>query len=94
MKVRLTYRASEHLSAAFDYLQAINVSAASSQIKCIFGAIDLLERYPFAGRNGRITGTRELVVRRTPFIVVYKVLHDDVIVLAVLHGARRWPKSL
>jgi toxin ParE1/3/4 len=94
MKVRLTHRASEHLFAAYDYLQAVNVSAAGSQIKHIFDGIDLLERYPLAGRNGRIAGTRELVVRRTPFIVVYKVTQDEVTVLAVLHGARRWPKAL
>ena len=94
MKIRLTRRASEHLFAAYDYLQAVNVSAARSQIKRIFDGIDLLERYPFAGRNGRIASTRELVVRRTPFIVVYKVLSDTIIILAVLHGSRRWPKSL
>ena len=94
MKVRLTFRASEHLFAAYDYLQAANASAASAQIKRIFEAIDLLERYPLVGRHGRITGTRELVVRRTPFIVAYKVVRDEVVVLAVLHGARRWPKSL
>jgi toxin ParE1/3/4 len=44
------------------------------------------------GRQGRVGGTRELVVQGTPYIVVYRV-HDDVEILAVVHGARKWPES-
>jgi toxin ParE1/3/4 len=39
------------------------------------------------GREGRIAGTRELVVRRTPLIVVYRVQVGRVEILRVLHGA-------
>jgi toxin ParE1/3/4 len=94
MKVRLSHRASQHLLSAYEYLQAINASAATSQLCRIFDGIDLLERYPLAGRTGRVRGTRELVVPRTPFIVAYMVQQEEVVVLAVLHGSRRWPKSL
>ncbi|MCA1598486.1 MAG: type II toxin-antitoxin system RelE/ParE family toxin, partial [Chloroflexi bacterium] len=43
------------------------------------------------GRTGRVEGTRELVVSRTPYIVAYRVRDDEVIVLAVQHAARLWP---
>jgi toxin ParE1/3/4 len=37
-----------------------------------------------------VAGTRELVVSRTPFIVVYAV-GDAVELLRILHGAQQWP---
>jgi plasmid stabilization system protein ParE len=94
MKIRLTLRASQQLLSAYDYLQNENVSAAGIQMKRIFEAIDLLEKYPLAGRKGRIAGTREMVVPRTPFIVAYAIGRNEIQVLAVLHGSRRWPESL
>jgi toxin ParE1/3/4 len=43
------------------------------------------------GRNGRTKDTRELVIQRTPYIVVYREVESDVEVLAVVHGKQRWP---
>ncbi|HEY3118137.1 MAG TPA: type II toxin-antitoxin system RelE/ParE family toxin [Chloroflexota bacterium] len=52
-----------------------------------------LGNYPNLGRTGRIPGTRELPIGRTPYLVVYTVDRsiDTVIILRVLHGARLWP---
>lgn len=94
MKIRLTRRASNHLLAAYDYIRTGSPSAAGTQIKRIFDALDRLAEYPASGRKGRIEGTRELVVPRTPFIVAYAIVEDEILVLAVLHAAQRWPKSL
>ncbi len=93
MKLRLTPRASEQLLSAYDYLQAVNASAATTQIEWIFDAIDLLARYPHAGRKGRIAGTQEMVVPRTPFIVAYRLEQQELQILAVLHSSQRWPES-
>lgn len=38
-------------------------------------------------------GTREMVISRTPYFVAYRIAGDDVEILAVLHGAWRWPES-
>jgi plasmid stabilization system protein ParE len=46
---------------------------------------------PKSGRPGRVSDTRELVVPETPFIAPYRVRDDRVEILAVFHGARRWP---
>jgi len=48
--------------------------------------------YAERGRPGRRRGTRELVVPSTPFLIAYRVTSDSIDVLAVLHGARRWPR--
>ncbi len=94
MKIRLTPRASTHLLSAYVCLHAASPAAATAPTKRIFEAIDRLAQYPGSGRKGRIDGTRELVVPRTPFIVVYATAGEEVHVLAVLHASRRWPKSL
>jgi hypothetical protein len=57
-------------------------------------AIESLRRFPERGRPGRVPGTRQLVVPRTPFVVPYRVARQEIRVPAVLHGAcarRDWP---
>jgi len=45
------------------------------------------------GRPGRVDGTREFVVAGTPYIIPYRVRGETVELLAVMHGARRWPDT-
>jgi len=35
-----------------------------------------------------------VVVTGTPFLVAYRVKAEQIEILAVLHGARRWPERL
>lgn len=53
----------------------------------------LLPNNPEMGRPGRVPGTRELVIPRTPFIVPYRVVGSTIQILRVFHGARRWPDT-
>ena len=59
-------------------------------LRRIFSAVEVLERHPETGRRGRIAGTRELVILATPFVIAYRV-RSNIEVLALLHGARKWP---
>jgi toxin ParE1/3/4 len=52
----------------------------------------LLPLNPQIGRPGRVPGTRELVIPKTPFIVPYRLQGRTIEVLRVYHGARRWPE--
>ena len=52
----------------------------------------LLAGQPHMGRPGRVPGTRELVVPRTPYIVPYRIRNNRLQVLRVYHGARKWPE--
>jgi plasmid stabilization system protein ParE len=40
-------------------------------------AVEYLMEYPNIGRPGRVSGTRELVVSGTPFVVVYRDRKDN-----------------
>jgi toxin ParE1/3/4 len=46
------------------------------------------------GRPGRVPGTREFVIARTPYVVPYRVRGDAIEILRVYHGARLWPAAL
>ncbi len=53
----------------------------------------LLPSSPEIGRPGRVPGTRELIIPRTPYIVPYRLVGNTIQVLRVFHGARRWPEA-
>jgi len=74
-----------------DYIEAENPRAARSVVLRILDAVDRLTNFPGLGRPGRVPNTRELVVDHTPFIVPYRVRHDQIDILRVYHQARRWP---
>ena len=43
------------------------------------------------GRAGRVTGTRELAIADTPFIVPYRARHGHIEILRVYHHSLLWP---
>ena len=93
MKIRWMPLAEQDLEAAYDYVRQDNPKAASRFVARIFRAVEMLGSYPSAGHLGRVAPTRELTVAQTPYIVVYQHTGDEIRVLAVIHGARRWPTS-
>lgn len=90
MKIRLTSFAAGDLEAIEAYISEENPDAAARTVMRVLEAIEGLLEFPNIGRPGRVPGTRELVVSRTPFIAVYKVKSNVIWVLRVIHGARRW----
>jgi toxin ParE1/3/4 len=41
-----------------------------------------------------VPDTRELVISNTPYIVPYRIVGQTIDIIAVIHGARRWPDTL
>ena len=91
MRIRWTRPALADLEAVGDFIARDNPVAAKRIVVGPVASVDALRDHPNLGRPGRLTGTRELVVSGTPYVVPYRVLGDDVEILAVFHGARRWP---
>jgi toxin ParE1/3/4 len=56
--------------------------------------VEGLVQFPESGRPGRIEGTRELVIQRTPYIAAYRITGNTVRILRVLHGAQQWPEDM
>jgi addiction module RelE/StbE family toxin len=93
VKIRWTRLAVEDLNLAYEYIAAENPTAAHAVIARIESAVNVLRAHPEIGRSGRVEGTRELVISGTPFIVAYRVARKRIEILALIHGARRWPTS-
>ena len=84
----------DDLAALRAYIEQENPAAAQRIARHILQNVDtLLVSNPSIGRPGRVPGTRELVIPRTPFIVPYRVIGNTIQILRVFHGARRWPES-
>jgi toxin ParE1/3/4 len=91
MTVRWTPTGLRDLESLHAYLAEDNEDAAAAMVDKIIAGVEALQRYPQMGRKGRVAGTRELVIY--PFVVAYKVKSSAIEVIAVIHGARRWPDS-
>lgn len=74
-----------------DYIAQDNPLAAISQDEEIEHQVDMLMQHPQMGRPGRKKGTRELVISRTPFIVIYRVKGTRIEVIRLLHSSQQWP---
>ena len=81
------------LDAQLDYIAQDNPIAAVAQGDRIHEQVEQLLEHPNLGRPGRVGKTSELVVSRTPFIVVYRVRPraNRIELIRLLHGSQRWP---
>jgi toxin ParE1/3/4 len=84
-------RAIRHLVAIRKYIEKDSDGNAAIVAGRILSAVETLSTQPQKGRSGRLTGTRELVVSGTPYIIPYRVRRERLELLAVFDGRRRWP---
>lgn len=93
MQIRWSPAAAEDLEQIFDYIVTDSRASAQRVAEAIYKRAEALGTNPYLGRRGRIEGTRELTVPPLPFIIIYRVLQrfDVVEIVAVIHGAQRWP---
>jgi toxin ParE1/3/4 len=92
MRIIWSPEAIADLASIRAYVAEDNPAAAR---RLVLRIIDDVERQlpasPHIGRPGRVPGTRELVILKTPYIVPYRVQSETIQILRVYHGARRWP---
>lgn len=94
MQVKWLRRALENLDEEAAYIATDNPRAAAEFVLYLRDSAAMLAEHPDMGRPGRITGTRELVVTRFPYILPYRVRAGAVEVLRVFHTARKWPERI
>lgn len=91
MTIRWLKTATRTRFEQLDYIAEDNPSAAAQLDEEIERQTDMLSQHPLIGREGRVKGTRELVIGRSPFIAVYRVKGKRIEILRILHGAQQWP---
>jgi addiction module RelE/StbE family toxin len=75
------------------YISQESVDAACNMLDRFDQAARQLEKFPLLAPEGRVKGTRELVVHKH-YILVYEIINEAVIILAVLHTAKQYPPLL
>jgi toxin ParE1/3/4 len=95
MNIVWSPEAIEDLAALRGYLAEDNPAAARRGVLHLIRNVEqLLPDNPQIGRAGRVPGTRELVILKTPHIVPYRLQRTTIQILRVYHAARRWPDGL
>ena len=94
MKVVWTRRAIRRLLALRSHIANGSEQNAAIVARRILEAVDLLERQAEIGRPGRVLGTRELVVPRTPYLIPYRVRKGRIELISIFDGHQKWPERL
>jgi toxin ParE1/3/4 len=92
MRIVWTAPAYRDLNHVFEYVGRDNLAAAGKLIENIFAAAENLVNFPNLGRIGLVPNTRELVVTDSPYYIPYRIKGNEIQILSVIHGARRWPE--
>jgi toxin ParE1/3/4 len=92
MRVRWLRKALRNLDAEASYIQTDDPAAARLVVARVLAAVESLVSQPALGRPGRVPGTRELVVRRTRYIIPYRARGETIEILRVFHASRRLPE--
>ncbi|MGA2571553.1 MAG: type II toxin-antitoxin system RelE/ParE family toxin [Terracidiphilus sp.] len=89
-RLRWSIAAAGDLEEIADYLYLHHPSLATDTLRRLYAAAKSLKKSPYIGRAGRTQGTRELVLRPLPYILVYSVDDAAIHILRFLHTSRDW----
>lgn len=94
MRVNWTKSAINDLEIEANYLNRVSPSIEDSFLEDVESGIDLIKEYPELGRIGRVNQTRELILKKFQYILVYLVESSYIDIIRLLHTSRKWPNSL
>lgn len=93
MEVQWTRRALRQIKRQARFIAFKNRRAAYEMEQRIRYSADGLADNPLMGREGRRIGTRELVVEKGRYVVVYRVRGQAVQVITVHDTRQQWPED-
>lgn len=94
MRVNWTKSAINDLEIEANYLSKISPSIEDRFLEHVESSIDLIKEYPELGRIGRVNQTREFILKKFQYILVYLVESSYIDIIRLLHTSRKWPNSL
>ena len=74
----------------FQFIAAVSFRAACKMDLIFAEKAEILSRFPELGRDGRVSGTRELLAHRR-YLLIYRIYGEMVQILRLLHTSRQWP---
>jgi len=91
MRVRWLKSSLTSLQSSLRLVHDENPALARDLAQRIQSTVARLEQFPLSGRTGATAGTREIVNARLPFIVVYRIVDNEVQILRVFHDRQCRP---
>ncbi|MGD9581314.1 MAG: type II toxin-antitoxin system RelE/ParE family toxin [Vampirovibrionia bacterium] len=95
MIIKWTELASQDLDFIHDYIVKDNPTAAVDVVIHVMESVEkLIPQNTAIGRPGRLLGTRELIITKYPYIVLYRILNNEIEVIRVIHTSMKWPENI
>ena len=95
MNIVWSKRSKGHLNSLFEYIAVEDQKAAQAIVARIIEVAEvILTHHPETGRKGRVLGTKELIISRTPYVLAYTIKNNTISIVAVWHTSRQWTKVL
>ena len=92
MKLRYSRRALAELDAILSDLGSMNPAAAHRFEARIFQIGERIRQFPYGFQEvAERPGVRRVPLVRYPYLIFYKMLGDEAVVLRIVHGARKEP---
>jgi toxin ParE1/3/4 len=79
------------LTNAYTYIAADDPEAAERVVRAIVRAAEGLAEFPAMGRVGALPGTRERIMSRYRYKIVYRAHGEQIEILRIIHTAQNWP---
>ncbi|WP_419779888.1 type II toxin-antitoxin system RelE/ParE family toxin [Maridesulfovibrio sp.] len=89
---RWTKPAQRDLQAQLEYIKRENPDIVARIAVQIRKSTESLDAFPQLGRDGTVSGTRELVIPKLPYICVYRIKNNRVEIIRFLHERMRMLK--
>lgn len=89
MSLKYTPEAFADLDNLLDYLAERNPHAQMRVRERLKSCLELLERYPQIGQTTSRISVRRMVVSPYPYLIFYKMMEKEVVILAFRHAARK-----
>jgi len=89
VSVTYTPEALADLDNLLDYLADKNPHAQMRVRARLKSCLELLERYPQIGQTTSRISVRRMVVSPYPYLIFYKMMENEVVILAFRHAARK-----
>jgi plasmid stabilization system protein ParE len=89
-----TDEAEQDLESILDYyLENASFRVAELVYARIKEQVEGLVTFPERTRSGRVSGTREYVFNKLPYIAIVSIESDTVKVLNIVHSAKKYPAN-
>lgn len=91
LPLRWSSKAQGDVLNIIEFLNNDSTTASSKLLKAIDKKVLNLADHPKMSCAGRVTGTREAVLKNWRYVIVYKELPTELLVLRVLHTSKMRP---